>query len=188
MIDRAKFFSLARMNPFNGTMTQGQVDGCNAILDEWDAKPELTDRRWLAYMLATPFKETNRTMQPVREAYFLGEPKAESYRKTLRYYPFYGRGLVQLTWERNYRIMGALFGVDLTGNPDLALDPRIAVLVMFEGMLKADSSVGDFTGASLEQYFSATRDDPVHARQIINGMDCAEEIAGYHRAFLAALT
>lgn len=33
MIDRARFFTHIRGDPFDGAMSQGQVDGCNAILD-----------------------------------------------------------------------------------------------------------------------------------------------------------
>ena len=105
---------------------------------------------------------------------------------------FPGRGLVQLTGRRNYARMSELvtrprFGVDLERDPDKALRLDIAVAVMFEGMLDADSSVGDFTGFALDDFFSATKDDPVGARRIINGLDRAELIAGYHQKFLAAL-
>jgi hypothetical protein len=83
--------------------------------------------------------------------------------------------------------MEQLLGVAFTKDPDLALDLQNAVLIMFEGMLKAESNVGDFTGKCLEQFFSATVDDPVGARGIINGTDHAEAIAALHRGFLAAL-
>lgn len=65
-IDRAIFFSSARAHPFGGAMTQEQVDGCNVILDEWE-KRQLTDLRWLAYILGTAFHETATRMEPVIE-------------------------------------------------------------------------------------------------------------------------
>lgn len=53
-----------------------------------------------AYVIATSYWETNKTMVPVKEAYWL----SENWRKdNLRYYPWYGRGYVQLTWEDNYK-------------------------------------------------------------------------------------
>lgn len=42
---------------------------------------------------------------------------------------YYGRGLVQLTWSGNYRDAGAALGLDLAGEPDLALDPVVAARI-----------------------------------------------------------
>lgn len=183
MIDRAVFYNMIRRSLFGGTLTQSQVDGTNAILDEWERR-KLPDLRWLAYMLATAKHETNATMQPVREAYWL----SEEWRRThLRYWPYYGRGLVQLTWEENYRKMARFLGLPLVENPDLALEIGDAVTIMFEGMLKAETGVGDFTGASLEQFFNDKTDNALGARAIINGTDKAALIAGYHYDFLTAL-
>jgi hypothetical protein len=176
--NRKAFFDGIRPDLFGGTLTQDQVKGIDAILDEWDAR-KLTDLRWLAYMLATTYHETNMTMQPVREAYWLSE---DWRRKNLRYYPWYGRGYVQLTWEENYKKMGSLLGVDLLGNLDLAMDQHVAAAIMFEGMM-----AGDFTGKSLKNYFNDTVDDPIGARRIINGTDKADLIAGYHHGFLSDL-
>jgi putative chitinase len=44
-----------------------------------------------------------------------------------------------------------------------------------------------FTGRKLGQYFDDDTNDPVNARQIINGNDDDTLIAGYHDLFLAAL-
>ncbi len=205
MIDRKTFFSQARRDLFGGTLVQGQVDGITAILDEWEHR-RLSDPRWLAYMLATPYHEVDRTMQPIREyggnVYFHRMYDIEGARPGVARnlgnlrpgdgVKFQGRGLVQLTGRRNYAQMSALvtrqrFGVDLEQDPDAALRLDIAVAVMFEGMLRADSRFGDFTGVALEDFFDATRDDPVNARRIINGLDRAELVAGHHRRFLAAI-
>lgn len=124
-----------------------------------------------AYVLATGFWESGRTMQPVEEAYYLGA-KAEAFRRRLRYYPWFGRGLVQLTWEFNYLKAGQVLDVDLITDPDRALDPDISVAILVQGMVE-----GWFTGRKLADYFGAGRTDYVGARRMINGTDCAAQIA-----------
>lgn len=185
MINRKAFFDRVRMTLYGGQMGSKPVQGINAILDEWEAR-KLTDLRWLAYMLATAYHEAGRNMLPVRE---IGRGKGRLYgipdldtRET-----YYGRGLVQLTWAANYRNMGKLLGLPLYENPDLALDPKIAVQIMFEGMTKGASLKGDFTGKSLEDYFNDTTSDWVGARRIINRLDRADLIAGYAKVFYSAL-
>lgn len=180
MIDRQKFFEKARAHPFGGSMTQSQVDGCNAILDAWDREPK--DIRWLAYMLATAKWETAHTMQPIEEfGHGVGKPYGVPDPETGQVY--YGRGLVQLTWRTNYQKMQDLLGVDMVRDASLALEPDVAAEVMFKGMEE-----GVFTGVGLDHYFDATHDDPVNARRIINGTDHANDIAEIHRQFLEALT
>ena len=65
-MNRRVFFDDVRRDLFGGGLNQDQVDGFNAILDAW-AESSLSDLRWLAYMLATTFHETARTMRPIRE-------------------------------------------------------------------------------------------------------------------------
>lgn len=180
MIDREKFFGRVRVQPFGGTLHQSQVDGCNAILDAWEFS-DLTDLRWLAYMLATAKWETAHTMQPIEElgkgmgrAYGAPDPQTGQ--------TYYGRGYVQLTWKVNYAKMSALIGSDFVHHPELALLPQFAAPIMFDGM-----KAGLFTGVGLPLYFNDNTDDPVNARRIINGTDHAQEVADIHAGFLAGL-
>lgn len=193
MIDRGAFFASVRVS--FGRLSQAQVDGFNAILDEWKWRGG-GDKRHLAYMLATCWHETATTMQPIREiggiAYFtrmydikgarpakareLGNLKPGDGAK------FCGRGYVQLTGRSNYVKAGRAIGVDLIAFPDAAMKPEIAAKIMFVGMAE-----GWFTGRKLSHYFSDKADDAVHARRIINGLDCASQVAGYHAKFLNAI-
>lgn len=190
MIDRDKFFPVIRNTAFPGKMAQSQVDGIDAILDAWVKFQPYADLRWVAYALATAYRETAATMQPIGE---YGHGRGHSY--GLPAGPFgkcyYGRGLVQLTWESNYQkattrlhaIAALPANESLIENPELALQPDIAAAIMIDGM-----SQGWFTGAKLGDYFSLSVDDPVNARRIINGVDHASEIAVYHDQFLNALS
>jgi len=181
VINRKKFFDGIRQQPFDGKLNANQVAGCNGILDEFERR-QRTDMRHLAYMLATAKWETAHTMQPITER------GSQSYLRGKKYWPWIGRGYVQLTWERNYKAMTQLlnaagFDVSLTINPDLALDPKIAAFVMFEGMER-----GTFTGKKLSDYFNDAKTDWLNARRIINGTDRAAEIAAIAKAFFADLT
>ena len=181
--DRVIYFDNVRESLFEGALSQQQVDGQNLILaifeNQYGGTP-MTDERWLAYMLATVFHETGFGMWPNTEQ------GSDSYLQGKDYWPYIGRGYVHLTWEDNYRNASAALGLigdrDLVAHPELALDSLIATRIMFRGMAE-----GWFTGAKLGQFFNDTEDDPLNARTIINGHDCAEMIAGYHGRFLYAL-
>lgn len=184
-IRRKVFFDEVRQGLFGCTLTQGQVEGMEAILNEWEDRG-LTDMRWLAYMLATVKWETAHTMQPIEE-YGKGEGHTYGIPDPETGETYYGRGYVQLTWKENYAKMGKLLGIDLVKIPSLALNDLIATQILFEGMLKDESGVGDFTGVSLERYFNDTTEDWVNARRIINGTDHAQDIANIAHRFYDAL-
>jgi putative chitinase len=178
------YFDAVRDSLFEGALSQQQVDGQSVILALWEGDQggtPMSDIRWLAYMLATVYHECATKMWPTTEY------GSQEYLQAKSYYPFIGRGFVQLTWEENYRNASAALGLiddrDLVGHPDVALDSLIAARVMFRGMAE-----GWFTGKKLGQYFNDGTDDPVNARQIINGNDDDTLIASHHGKFLDALT
>ena len=175
---------------FRGSLSPNQSNGVDALLSAW-AETGVNDNRQLAYLLATVYHETGRMMQPLREGFAKDDAGARAAVASRSYgvedpttgQVYYGRGLIQLTWAGNYRRVGEAIGLDLYRNPDLALDGHTAAKIAALGMVE-----GLFSGRSLKSYFNALTDDPVGARQIINGSDRAELIAGYHATFLSALS
>ena len=197
--DRKKFYDAVKKN-FAVSLKQDQVDGFEILLAEGEKRNVNTE--WIAYILATAWHETARTMQPVREtlassdasaiarldkafaAGRLGSVKTPYWRDG-----WFGRGYVQLTWKTNYANMGKWLGVDLVGNPSLAMDPKIAAAITYEGMLR-----GMFTAKKLADYLdgvdsSDEKDFAEYkaARRIINGTDKAADIAKYAVKFEGAL-
>lgn len=172
-IDRKRFYDTVR--PMFGKLKQSHVQGFETILNEWESR-NLKDIRHLAYMLATVFHETAKTMQPIAE---YGKGKGKEYgnvdENTGKIY--YGRGYVQLTWKYNYQVAKNKLGVDFINDPDLVMLPEHAVKILFEGMLD-----GWFTGKSLIDYINE-KCDYMQARKIINGRDKASLIKGYATIF-----
>jgi len=123
----------------------------------------------IAYVLGTVDWETGHTFQPVREAFW----KNEAWRKAhLRYFPYYGRGYVQLTWKANYQVYGKKLNIDLVGNPDLAMLPENARFILIDGF-----KTGAFTGKKLADYINEDGTNFIAARKCINGLDKCHEIA-----------
>ncbi|SOD00233.1 Predicted chitinase [Rhizobium sp. AN5] len=200
-MDATTFFAYARRAPFGGRLSQGQIDGMNALFRCWDShKIPGPDNRLLAYILASVFHETGGTMLPVRETFAstdagaiaaldkaykagrLGQVSEPYWRKDADKKSWFGRGQIQLTHKFNYDALGKRIEVDLVGNPSLALDLDISAEIAIVGMLE-----GLFTGKKLLAYFNLKKDDPVGARAVVNGRDKAKLIAGYYKSFLDAL-
>lgn len=137
-------------------------------------RQNITSQAQIAYIIATVQHETAESFQPVKEAYYLGEPAGENHRKTLGYYPYYGRGYVQLTWDYNYRKYSDVLGLDLVNDPDLVMRPELSLFILVDGMKR-----GIFTGVKLDDYISDNSVDFWSARKIINGIDQAERIETY---------
>ena len=133
----------------------------------------------LAYMLATAWHETAATMQPIEE---YGKGHGRTYGVTdSTGQVAYGRGYVQLTWPANYAKADAQLGLKgaLVHNYALALDPKIAAAILVRGMIE-----GWFTGKKLSDF---SLSDFQHEREIINGLDEAQKIAGYANVINGAI-
>jgi len=123
----------------------------------------------IAYVIATAEHESAGTFRPVKEAFWL----SDSYRKThFYYYPYYGRGFVQLTHKYNYKKYSELLDIDFVTNPDKVLDRKISLFILVHGC-----STGLFSGKRLGEYINKNEKDYINARKVINGRDKAKHIA-----------
>lgn len=198
----AAFFDALRYGLLGPSLSESEVEGCNAILAACRGWPI----SWTAYALATAYHETAHSMQPIKEfggdAYFrrmydiegLRPSKARELGNT---HPgdgakFPGMGLVQSTGRANARkatqeLRKAGFDVDLEETPELLMRPDIAAFVMRHGMEE-----GWFTGRRLSTYLPskgpANLGQFTHSRRIINGLDRAGQIAAQALEFQTALS
>jgi putative chitinase len=187
-VDREEFYDGLR-HEF-GRVMQSQVDPLEKILNFLEVDPNYTKDTLpeLAYTLATIRHETASTYKPVREygtakrfekLYGYNTKVGKALGNTLpgEGSQFCGRGFVQLTGKRNYKLASRGTGYDLVKEPDLACDEPVAWRIISEGMWG-----GWFSGKSLKDYRHANY-DYLNARAIVNGTDRAELIAGYARSF-----
>lgn len=199
-----RFYDWLRGNKMLGPkISAGEFEGCDQIIfacgrNGWGIS-------WVAYALATTYHETAHTMEPVKEyggtAYFTrmydirGNRPAKA-RELGNLTPgdgakYAGRGFVQLTGKSNYvkataklREMGIT--ADLVADPDRAMEPQIAAAILVSGMRE-----GWFTGRDIDDDLPATGPATlaqfIASRDIINGRDKQELIAGYAADFQTAL-
>lgn len=220
-LNKPHFFNTVRKSLFGGQLSQDQVTVLETIIDvfaEDGLSQSDSDLDQLAYVLATPYHEVGRDLDPKSEnlnytakrltavwparfktaaaaAPYAHNPEAlankvyggrfgngpEASGDGWRYR---GRGFVQITFRDNYKRLGDAMGIDLVGNPDLALNRIIAAKILVTGMI-----AGYFTGKALSDYFRPGKADFVNARRIINNDAAAngERVATYARKFRAAL-
>ncbi|MBK6544251.1 MAG: hypothetical protein IPO78_10035 [Saprospiraceae bacterium] len=176
-----------------GPLTNNLVEAFSFIFDHIKSDVRFTDsetdRRKLAYCMATFKWETAHTMRPIDErggeAYFnkLYNPQTRVGKMLGNTKPgdgalFHGRGYVQITGRKNYAKAKKLTGVDLINEPERAKDPALAYHIAMQGMTD-----GWFTGKKLSNYFFDNTADYVNARKIINGLDKADKIADIAREY-----
>jgi len=181
-MNRKEFFAQLRRRDsgvFGTRLTQGQVDGTEALLDVMEG--------WslphVAHVLAEVYHETGRGMMPVKETVFPGHKDknpsdAEVIRRLDRAWArgqltwvkepywrdgWFGRGQIQITWEDNYVKASALTGVDLISHPEKALDLKISAKIAAYGC-----QAGMFRGRKLSDYDGLPYRH-ADARNIVNG-------------------
>ena len=192
------FFNAVRSSLFGGKLTQAQVVGIEALERAWKARGDGNVQRF-AYVLATAFHETARTMQPIyergpRDYFEKYEPstkigKALGNRHAGDGYLYRGRGHVQLTGRANYLKAGKALNLDLINHPDRALDLAVSAHICVVGCLE-----GWFTGKDLADYIDGIDEGDAedlreftNARRVVNGTDKAALIGGYALKFEQAL-
>lgn len=199
-----RFFDWLRGNRLHGPkISKDEFEGIDIIVSSFGMASAPIS--FVAYGLATAYLETAHTMQPIAErgsnAYFTRQYDIQGRRpNTARRYEntrpgdgikYRGRGFVQLTWKLNYRrasekLRELGIDVDLVRDPDLAMRPDIAAVVMVYGMLE-----GWFTGRKLSDDLPrrgpASVNQFVDSRDIINGRDKQQQIAVYAMDYQTAL-
>lgn len=204
-MDHKTFYDIVRPSLFGGRLSEPQVAGMDALLSGFDTYG-IEDAHYAANILAQVHHETGEYMSPIKETVFPSHKDKNPSDATViarlnnaystgklpwvrtPYWRdgWFGRGMVQLTHESNYRKLGDILDVDLVGNRDLALDLDVSAAIAIVGM-----SLGLFTGKKLSDYsFPAALDKPPedNPRRIINGEDGTDKkIAANHRLFYNAL-
>ena len=159
----------------NKSLSSDEVKAIDSFLDLYEKnKKDFNKYQW-AYIFATVFHETAGTFLPVKEAFWL----SENWRKNnLRYYPYYGRGFVQITWEENYRKFSKLLKEDFVKYPDKVMEINNSFFILTYGFKN-----GTFTGKKISDYITDNKKDYRGCRRCINGMDKADLIASYAENF-----
>ncbi|CNK73378.1 Phage-related lysozyme (muraminidase) [Yersinia mollaretii] len=174
-----EFLEAIRQENYDFSTREGTI---HAIISECRIQG-ITLNTQIAYVLATVKRETGNTFKPVKEGDWIGHSSSDEFRKNnFRYYPYYGRGYVQITWDYNYKKYSEKLGIDLLNEPDLALEPNNALFILVDGF-----KFGVFSGKKITDYVNEKKTDFYNARRCINGLDHAEEIKSFAEEFLIDL-
>ncbi len=195
IVEKKAVYNSIRKSLFGGKLSSSQVNGIENILE---ASNIISDKRQIAYILATIFHETAATMRPLEE---FGKGRNYDYGKKLdigggkgKRVPYkspdklyYGRGYTQNTWRSNYAKLTEAAkkqgkNWDFLNNPELLLQSEPSAWASLYAM-----TTGLYTGKKLSDYIFDKNCQYVNARKIINGLDKASLIADYARKFEEAL-
>ncbi|RJG42494.1 hypothetical protein [Motilimonas pumila] len=207
LIDSQRFLTLYKeeFGAINNASEANIISLTQALNQYYQTQDKLPNIHHLAYMLATGRKEAYNFLQ--RE-YFSEQPEVGNQAYFNKYDPvlaatpqlkqralangntkqgdgfkYRGRGMVHLTWRNNYQKAADALKIDFVNQPELAGQHLHAVKIMVWGMAE-----GTFTGKKLSDYIHSGGVDYVNARRIINGRDCAQEIANDATKFERILT
>jgi hypothetical protein len=192
-MSRKAFYDAIRP-AFGGKLSQRQVDGMDALLDEGRDLP----LHHMAHVLAHVRRETGGYMAPIKETVMLhhkdknpsdaevirrldvafAKGQLKGVKKAYWRDGWFGRGQIQITHKDNYD----RFNVGKEEAMHLPVSARIAVQGMARGMFRG-KKLGDYD-------FPAALDNPpaTNPRRIVNGEDGSDkEVAASHRQFAAAL-
>jgi len=179
---------------FESSIPQEQVEDLQFIIKKLNDSTKITAedlellKEKYACVFATIYWETARTFDPITERGTM------RYLMSKRYYPYVGRGYVQLTWLDGYRRFGNFLGLDLVGKPYLANEPETAWLILEEGMTRnwdvKRQEDPNFTAYTMDEVFNedtfagSTRYERfLQSRRIINGVDQRIAIANICEQF-----
>lgn len=215
-MNRATFFNSVRKSVFNGSLSQSQVTGLEAILDASE-KFGVTDLRMVAYAMATPMIETGGTYETSKESLNYSVEALRSKfgnRISAADAAKYGRTAMQKANQEAIAniIYGGEWGKQNLGNtqPGDGWKYRGAGITQLTGrrnfakfglennpedalhintaaeIMVKGMRDGLFTGKKFSDYFG-TNAQWVQARRMINSLDKADEIAAYAQKFHTAL-
>ena len=145
--------------------TIGFEDSLRDVFDYASKDKRITNKKQLAYLLATARKESDYSLQRWEADYLCGKQgvayQDKPCQKALDYYrstsggkknyytlgtddkglPYFGRGLIQLTGKSNYDYYGKKIGVNLVKNADKALQNKNSYDIAVEYLMEKRGGV-----------------------------------------------